>query len=113
MLVLNFFFSSIRRHTMWNCDWSSDVCSSDLRAHGGDVVPPDRVDEVAREAEPRPARGPIAPREDELGVGQLCRSEERRVGKGSTSGWATLLDMVGLGGKSAADKGKDTRAYQI
>src|SRR5689334_23101336 len=26
----NFFFSSRRRHTSWNCDWSSDVCSSDL-----------------------------------------------------------------------------------
>src|SRR5689334_13246731 len=23
------FFSSRRRHTKWNCDWSSDVCSSD------------------------------------------------------------------------------------
>src|SRR6266568_1940656 len=29
MFVL-FFFSSRRRHTRWNCDWSSDVCSSDL-----------------------------------------------------------------------------------
>src|SRR5712692_12091002 len=29
MLVF-FFFSSRRRHTRWNCDWSSDVCSSDL-----------------------------------------------------------------------------------
>src|SRR6516164_7991557 len=28
--VLIFFFSSGRRHTRWNCDWSSDVCSSDL-----------------------------------------------------------------------------------
>src|SRR6266568_5915314 len=27
-----FFFSSRRRHTRWNCDWSSDVCSSDLLA---------------------------------------------------------------------------------
>src|SRR5438309_3380035 len=27
-----FFFSSRRRHTRWNCDWSSDVCSSDLGA---------------------------------------------------------------------------------
>src|SRR6266568_610090 len=27
-----FFFSSTRRHTRWNCDWSSDVCSSDLAA---------------------------------------------------------------------------------
>src|SRR5438309_4632911 len=25
-----FFFSNRRRHTRWNCDWSSDVCSSDL-----------------------------------------------------------------------------------
>src|SRR6267143_49504 len=29
-----FFFSSRRRHTRWNCDWSSDVCSSDLFAFG-------------------------------------------------------------------------------
>src|SRR6267143_120237 len=29
-----FFFSSRRRHTRWNCDWSSDVCSSDLIAVG-------------------------------------------------------------------------------
>src|SRR6266480_5168059 len=26
-----FFFSSRRRHTIFTCDWSSDVCSSDLR----------------------------------------------------------------------------------
>src|SRR6267142_6105522 len=26
-----FFFSSRRRHTRLTCDWSSDVCSSDLR----------------------------------------------------------------------------------
>src|SRR5256886_10200555 len=52
-----FFFSSRRRHTRFDCDWSSDVCSSDLaindtvsesdritgaiagvRAHGYDIV---------------------------------------------------------------------------
>src|SRR6266567_2455472 len=27
---LRFFFSSRRRHTRLDCDWSSDVCSSDL-----------------------------------------------------------------------------------
>src|SRR2546430_11244386 len=27
---LFFFFSSRRRHTRFDCDWSSDVCSSDL-----------------------------------------------------------------------------------
>src|SRR5256886_6075701 len=28
--ALVFFFSSRRRHTRFDCDWSSDVCSSDL-----------------------------------------------------------------------------------
>src|SRR5689334_2250111 len=36
-----FFFSSRRRHTRWNCDWSSDVCSSDLEWH---VKPGDAID---------------------------------------------------------------------
>src|SRR2546430_13108994 len=31
-LVRDFFFSSRRRHTRFDCDWSSDVCSSDLVA---------------------------------------------------------------------------------
>src|SRR6266571_6689452 len=30
-----FFFSSRRRHTRLTCDWSSDVCSSDLRRKTG------------------------------------------------------------------------------
>src|SRR5256886_8521490 len=29
-VYLFFFFSSRRRHTRFDCDWSSDVCSSDL-----------------------------------------------------------------------------------
>src|SRR5688572_32415159 len=28
-----FFFSSRRRHTRFDCDWSSDVCSSDLTTY--------------------------------------------------------------------------------
>src|SRR5688572_22467886 len=28
-LISKFFFSSRRRHTRFDCDWSSDVCSSD------------------------------------------------------------------------------------
>src|SRR2546430_12537104 len=40
-----FFFSSRRRHTRFDCDWSSDVCSSDLlvvdrRVHGRDLLDP-------------------------------------------------------------------------
>src|SRR4051794_1682860 len=35
-----FFFSSRRRHTRWTGDWSSDVCSSDLRINfGADTDP--------------------------------------------------------------------------
>src|SRR5688572_32730425 len=30
-MLIFFFFSSRRRHTRFDCDWSSDVCSSDLR----------------------------------------------------------------------------------
>src|SRR2546430_4210596 len=29
-VMVCFFFSSRRRHTRFDCDWSSDVCSSDL-----------------------------------------------------------------------------------
>src|SRR5256886_16223149 len=32
MRFVFFFFSSRRRHTRFDCDWSSDVCSSDLDA---------------------------------------------------------------------------------
>src|SRR5438309_3969609 len=35
-----FFFSSRRRHTRWNCDWSSDVCSSDLLPANSDLSSP-------------------------------------------------------------------------
>src|SRR2546430_17493678 len=42
-----FFFSSRRRHTRFDCDWSSDVCSSDLvrrnrsgrKGERGSVIP--------------------------------------------------------------------------
>src|SRR2546430_12320996 len=33
-----FFFSSRRRHTRFDCDWSSDVCSSDLKDLEGKKV---------------------------------------------------------------------------
>src|SRR5438309_840582 len=65
-----FFFSSRRRHTRWNCDWSSDVCSSDLNnllcalAHCLGLGW--RADEHA----------------------YRLRSEERRVGKECRSRWA-------------------------
>src|SRR5688572_2630416 len=45
--IIFFFFSSRRRHTRFDCDWSSDVCSSDLHR-------------AATEANPRDAHGWIS-----------------------------------------------------
>src|SRR5260370_22755958 len=87
-----FFFSSRRRHTRFKCDWSSDVCSSDLhlrhrrpagdRAGGGDLsrqpelfeqpAPPKRRAAVAGEV--RPAwdspllQAPVLPADIRLGT---------------------------------------------
>src|SRR5882762_5775346 len=77
-VLLRFFFSSRRRHTRFKCDWSSDVCSSDL---AGQVSL--GVEEVAlvRSLE----IGGI----DRSGeVGDEHRSEERRVGKECRSRWS-------------------------
>src|SRR5579862_1937043 len=49
-----FFFSSRRRHTRWNCDWSSDVCSSDLLHLGCDLAR--RVLALAGLKDPPPRR---------------------------------------------------------
>src|SRR6266480_1764293 len=37
-VLVGFFFSSRRRHTRLTCDWSSDVCSSDLESCPGAVA---------------------------------------------------------------------------
>src|SRR5438270_232997 len=67
------FFSSRRRHTSFDCDWSSDVCSSDLSAttaEGSFCLLADTLTALA--AGPR-----------------ICaRSEERRVGKECRSRWS-------------------------
>src|SRR2546427_291841 len=74
-----FFFSSRRRHTTFDCDWSSDVCSSDLASHGYS----------------RPAFYLVAASFQERGMLGLLdeprgrrRSEERRVGKECRSRWS-------------------------
>src|SRR6266508_6807718 len=46
-----FFFSSRRRHTRWPRDWSSDVCSSDLRERAREDLAREVLG-VARLAEP-------------------------------------------------------------
>src|SRR5205085_7883779 len=45
-----FFFSSRRRHTRFDCDWSSDVCSSDLIVIAGPCAV-ESEDQLRRTAE--------------------------------------------------------------
>src|SRR2546426_3225490 len=87
--VCFFFFSSRRRHTRLQGDWSSDVCSSDLSTAedwGIEVsavevkdvdLPPEMKRAIARQAE--------AERERRA---KVIRSEERRVGKECRSRWS-------------------------
>src|SRR5256886_5382910 len=42
-IFLFFFFSSRRRHTRFDCDWSSDVCSSDLALDARNVTSGDSM----------------------------------------------------------------------
>src|SRR6266536_3217769 len=69
--VFVFFFSSRRRHTISTRDWSSDVCSSDLRFR--------RPPTSSRSSE----RGPCSSTSI-----RRRRSEERRVGKECRSRWS-------------------------
>src|SRR5205085_5294671 len=71
---ISFFFSSRRRHTKFDCDWSSDVCSSDLKR----ICP-------ARRRPYSSAIGSLTFRTSSA-VSQT-RSEERRVGKECISRW--------------------------
>src|SRR5690606_39993345 len=93
---LLFFFSSRRRHTRFSRDWSSDVCSSDLkrlRAREERAT----VQQVEVEAQTSPAM-PVTELElgtryenalAEAGITTVAgRSEERRVGKECRARWA-------------------------
>src|SRR5476649_346258 len=73
--VIFFFFSSRRRHTRSLCDWSSDVCSSDL------------INLIAYALSNAATAGPESAR-FVVGPSDEIRSEERRVGKECRSRWS-------------------------
>src|SRR2546426_2321747 len=83
--VLRFFFSSRRRHTRLQGDWSSDVCSSDL-SHI-QVSDPVRVSREAPDCLCRRQGTESIPHLKTYGPLAL-RSEERRVGKECRSRWS-------------------------
>src|SRR2546430_7641820 len=78
---LIFFFSSRRRHTRFDCDWSSDVCSSDL-ARSWKVRTPRKRPKQLMEPTSTTSTGSPCP-----GSG-WTRSEERRVGEEGRSRWS-------------------------
>src|SRR5690606_39737025 len=86
-LFLYYFFSSRRRHTRFSRDWSSDVCSSDLRNINA-VLHDDARDPVSGSVPLRAIvcdirRDGVASRGVWSGQRRFVvgRSEERRVGK--------------------------------
>src|SRR5256886_12175606 len=96
IIVLSFFFSSRRRHTRFDCDWSSDVCSSDLLFRSRDLnapLPPFRVPPLNVQR-PNPEIGTLREIESEGDLTSnalkltVRRSEERRVGKECRSRWS-------------------------
>src|SRR5689334_24122261 len=95
--IRTFFFSSRRRHTRSVSAFLLNR-SSDLKSaiQGSNVPNPD-------EAVPSFVSGAMA----KAGKGLL----EGTLQAGTSAVSDKLLDLVGLGGKSAADKGKDTRDY--
>src|SRR2546430_7099713 len=95
-LYLFFFFSSRRRHTRFDCDWSSDVCSSDLLgAHvaskpttvlGGSQC---RIGPLIKSCYAQWAlRGRQPMLLEAAAAAAVDRSEERRVGKECRSRWS-------------------------
>src|SRR6266581_207284 len=91
-----FFFSSRRRHTRWTGDWSSDVCSSDLR---GSVQDGHQFVAAARE---RGAVAALVEREQPVELPQVLVRDGRRAAATAAAAWygtpAAKLDLVGVTG---------------
>src|SRR5690242_21734508 len=102
-----FFFSSRRRHTRLTCDWSSDVCSSDLpTSWTWSRVDRWRSDLLKHRKCGRPygtARSASIAWPSPL---PQVRSEERRVGKECRSRWSPY--HVKKKTDKSRDKGNET-----
>src|SRR2546430_8488840 len=91
-----FFFSSRRRHTRFDCDWSSDVCSSDLSSGQVARLPGREATRGSEASEPAGKDVGATDRWLALHPGSGSerknwpeeRSEERRVGKECRSRWS-------------------------
>src|SRR2546430_6218319 len=76
------FFSSRVRHTRFDCDWSSAVCSSDLQlAFFPLVLPPGAGAATERDRDVVRRLRAIAPSPDDPKAGALARLLDGRLGK--------------------------------
>src|SRR5256885_11211895 len=85
-LVSYFFFSSRRRHTRLQGDWSSDVCSSDLSSDSSIAALLAKEPAANQPTSPDDGQWLIPGRD--YGGTRYSRSEERRVGKECRSRWS-------------------------
>src|SRR2546427_736314 len=96
---LFFFFSSRRRHTRFDCDWSSDVCSSDL------LLRRDRTSSTAAQAMDT----------------QVCAANSLAAIKPATAGVGNWANSMGTAMKPMADRlphhraaaSRGTRSYRL
>src|SRR2546430_4794616 len=97
LVVCLFFFSSRRRHTRFDCDWSSDVCSSDLRQPsrtvdlttvGVNAWAAVHLIADALQGSKQKTSAALVKRLNTKGAVTTTRSEERRVGKECRSRWS-------------------------
>src|SRR2546430_11363556 len=81
--VVCFFFSSRRRHTVFDCDWSSDVCSSDLyhRLRGARVLMISGTDEHGTPITYGAVQLGISPREFADRNNEIIVEDLRRLGQ--------------------------------
>src|SRR6266481_7389694 len=94
-MIRSFFFSSRRRHTRWNCDWSSDVCSSDLILDAGICEAPARAPCVEGDRAVAPDEEEIADHRERAVLGAGGRNdEERGVREDADEGAQLRADVV-------------------
>src|SRR3989475_2009989 len=116
-----FFFSSRRRHTRFDCDWSSDVCSSDLFLLDEPETPGALEEEAEETPRPEPLEAGASPRgEDpvrlylkEIGkVPLLTAAQEGQIGRRIEVGQIALrrtLAGIPMAGEALLEVGDKLR----
>src|SRR5690625_7355846 len=107
-----FFFSSRRRHTRWPRDWSSDVCSSDLKKSTSSESSRSAEASGSRAANGEQRRtGPKSNRTSTNGAPAQAESTPQAAGKADESGSSTTNPPV-EGVNGSADAGAPVSTHE-